>query len=131
MPFGHHALRHRKDMALHRLFARSKLRGKWQFLPVTRVGEKLDWGKLDLHGTPITSIPGTFYLDYRENGQRFRRAIGDHPLNAKVALGTQRSVLKLRDARMVVDDARSFRSIVLSLATYPLYFLREAVSQGG
>jgi hypothetical protein len=46
-----------------------------------------DWGKLDLHGTPITSIPGTFYLDYyRENGQRVPRAIGDHPLKAKVAL---------------------------------------------
>jgi hypothetical protein len=56
---------------------------------VTRVGEKLDWGKLDLHGTPITSIPGTFYLDYRENGQRVRRAIGDHPIYAKVAVPSE------------------------------------------
>jgi integrase/recombinase XerD len=92
-------------MASTRVVRKVKVEAKWQFLPVTRVGEKLDWGKLDLHGTPITSIPGTFYLDYRENGQRVRRAIGDHPRNAKVALGTQRSVLKLRDAGMVVDDA--------------------------
>jgi hypothetical protein len=26
------------------------------------------WGKLDFHDTPIASITGTFYLDYRENG---------------------------------------------------------------
>ena len=92
-------------MASTRVVRKVKVEGQWQFLPVTRVGEKLDWGKLDLHGTSITSIPGTFYLDYRENGQRVRRAIGDHLLKAKLALGTQRSVLKLRDAGMVVDDA--------------------------
>ena len=75
-----HALLYRKDMASTRVVRKVKVEGKWQFLPVTRVGEKLDWGKLDLRGTPVTSIPGTFYLDYRENGQRVRRAIGDHPL---------------------------------------------------
>jgi hypothetical protein len=76
-------LRYRKDMASTRVVRKVKVEGKWQFLPVTRVGEKLDWGKLDLHGTPITSIPETFYLDYRENGQRVRRAIGDHPLRQR------------------------------------------------
>jgi hypothetical protein len=49
---------------------------------LTRVGEKLDWGKLDLHGTPITSIPGTFYLDYCENGQRVRHGGQGHEFRA-------------------------------------------------
>ena len=51
-------------MASTRVVRKVKVEGKWQFLPVTRVGEKRDWGKLDLHGTPITSIPGTFYLEH-------------------------------------------------------------------
>lgn len=92
-------------MAVTRVVRKVKVEGKWQFLPVTKVRDKLDWSKLDLHGTAIVSIPGTFYLDYRENGQRVRRAVGDHPRLAKVALVSQGSVLQLRGLGANVDDA--------------------------
>lgn len=92
-------------MAVTRVVRKVKVEGKWQFLPVTKIGDKHDWGKLDLHGTPIISISGTFYLDYRENGQRIRRAVGDHPRIAKAALVSQGSVLQLRGLGVDVDDA--------------------------
>lgn len=92
-------------MPATRVVRKVKVERKWQFLPVTKIGDRLDWTKLDLHGTPIVSIPGTFYLDYRESGQRVRRAVGDHPRIAKAALVSQGSVLQLRGLGVDVDDA--------------------------
>lgn len=70
-----------------------------------KAGNTLDWTHLSLRGVPIVSTTGTFYLDYREGGQRIRSAIGDHPRDAKAALASQVSVLNLREAGMKVDDA--------------------------
>ena len=81
-----------------------KIDNKWLLLPVAKTNGKFDWPHVLLHGTPIVAA-GTFYLDYREGGRRVRRAVGSHPRDAKVALASQTSVLGLRDAGMVVEDA--------------------------
>ena len=84
-------------------------------LPVVKAGERLDWTRVLVRGVPVVATSGTFYLDYRENGKRVRRAIGDHPRDAKAALASQQSVLNLRDAGMQVNDApqiQAYRPVV-------------------
>jgi integrase/recombinase XerD len=92
-------------MAFPRVVRKVKVEGKWKFLPIAKQGNKLDWTHLSHRGVPMVSTTGTFYLDYREGGQRIRRAIGNHPRDAKAALASQVSVLNLREAGMQVDDA--------------------------
>ncbi len=82
-----------------------KVDGKWLFLAVAKVGEKLDWTHLVHKGVKIVSTTGTFYLDYRQKGRRVRKAVGDHPRDAKTALNDQISVLALRKSGMEVSDA--------------------------
>jgi integrase/recombinase XerD len=123
-------------MASPRVVRKVKVEGKWQFLPVAKQGNKLDWNHLHFRGVQMVSTTGTFYLDYRENGQRIRRAIGDHPRDAKGALAAQMSVLNLRDAGMQVDDApqiqayrpisgKSIAEVVSSFIAYPPLKLRK------
>jgi len=59
-------------------------------------------------GSPVVANAWNVYLDSREDGRRVRRAIGDHPRDAKIAVVNQRSVLELREPGMVVDDAPEF-----------------------
>lgn len=87
-----------------------KIDGAWKLLPVSKKNGKLDWPNVDLKGVPIPSLKGTFYLEYRENGRRVRRAVGDHPRDAKQALATQGNVLSLRESGMAVEDAPEIQS---------------------
>jgi integrase len=82
-----------------------KIDGGWKFLSVAKDERKqLDWKYLVYKGQRIVSTEGTFYLDYQENG-RVRRAVGDHPREAKAALALQMNVLNLREGSLEVDDA--------------------------
>lgn len=92
-------------MAQPNVLRKVKVAGEWKFLPVSKVNGKLDWQHLDLHGVPVVSTEGTFYLDYREDGRRVRRAVGTHPRTAKAALASQSSILQLRGSGVEVDDA--------------------------
>jgi integrase/recombinase XerD len=82
-----------------------KIEGKWVFLPVAKKNGQFVWSHLLHRGIPITTITGTFYLDWRVKGKRFRRAVGDHPREAKAALATQLHIISLRDKGIEVDDA--------------------------
>jgi integrase/recombinase XerD len=96
------------------LLRKVSIEGQWKMLPVARNkisgGEqRYDMTRVMLAGAPVTVIAGTFYLEYRENGRRVRRAIGDHPAEAKVALATQASVIGLRSQGVTVADAPQLR----------------------
>jgi hypothetical protein len=123
-------------MATPNVLRKVKIEGKWQFLPVLKKGYKLDWTYLLLRGVPMVSTTETFYLDYRENGRRVRRAIGDHPRDAKTALACQASVLNLRQAGMQVEDAPQLQEyrpvsgekiadVVANFVTHPPLKLRR------
>jgi integrase/recombinase XerD len=123
-------------MAFLRVVRKVKVEGKWQFLPVAKQGNKLDWTHLSHRGVPMVSTAGTFYLDYREGGRRIRRAIGDHPRDAKAALASQMSVINLREAGMQVDDApqiqayrpvsgKSISEVVSNFIAHPPLKLRK------
>jgi integrase/recombinase XerD len=88
-----------------------KIDGKWELLPVAKKNGQYDWANLLHRGVPITTMPGTFYLDWRENGNRIRRAVGDHAREAKIALATQKQVVNLREEGMEVDDAPQIRPL--------------------
>jgi integrase len=88
-----------------RVLRKVKIDGAWELLPVWKQNGKLDWTRVSLHGVPMVSTFGTFYLDYRENGKRKRPAVGTHPRDAKAAMIAQASVLNLREEGMEVDDA--------------------------
>lgn len=92
-------------MATPRVVRKVKVENEWQFLPVAKHENKLDWTHVVHRGVPMVSTSGTFYLDYREAGKRVRRAIGDHPRDAKTALALQSSVISLRQTGMTVEDA--------------------------
>jgi hypothetical protein len=55
-------------MVFPRVVRKVKVEGKWQFLPVAKQGDKLDWTHLRLRGVSMVFTTGTFYLDYREAG---------------------------------------------------------------
>jgi integrase len=92
-------------MATPNVLRKVKVDGVWKLLPVWKTGDKLDWTKLNNDGVPMVSTTGTFYLDYREDGKRIRRAVGSHPREAKAAQSAQASILNLRAEGMEVEDA--------------------------
>jgi integrase len=96
------------------LLRKIQIDGKWKMLPVVRTrlasGEqRYDLTRVMVAGLPTVAIAGTFYLEYREQGRRVRRAIGDHPNEVKAALATQASVLGLRKMGVAADDAPQLR----------------------
>lgn len=96
-------------MAAPNVLRKIKIDGKWMLLPVARVGDRYDWGKVSHGGAAIVAEEGTFYLEYRQNGRRLRRAVGNHPRDAKAALETQTGVLELRKQGVQVEDAPQIR----------------------
>jgi integrase/recombinase XerD len=78
--------------------------GKWQRLPVAKVGDRLDWGRLKYKGKFIPSTAGTFFLEYRDPGKK-RRAVGNTVRDAKAAMLTQASVIELRAKGIETEDA--------------------------
>jgi hypothetical protein len=54
-----------------------KMNGKWQFVPVVRDAKGTPDPRLILvDGQPVSSKGGTFYLDFKENGNRRQIAVG-------------------------------------------------------
>lgn len=104
------------------LLRKVSIEGQWKMLPVVRnkitSGEqRYDMTRVMLAGSPIVVTAGTFYLEYREEGRRVRRAIGDHPTEVKAALSTQASVLGLRSQGVTVADAPQLRPRTAELPT--------------
>lgn len=96
------------------LLRKVKIEGKWKMLPVasnkiTGSEQRYDLTRVLLAGVPTVVTAGTFYLEYRDGGQRTRRSIGDHPTEVKAALATQASVIDLRSRGVVVEDAPQLR----------------------
>ena len=56
--------------------------GKWQFFPVVNVNGRPKPELVIIDGKPRRSTGGTFYLDWRENGQRRTRSVGTSPREA-------------------------------------------------
>ena len=85
-----------------------KMNGKWQFVPVVRDAKGTPNPCLILvHGQPVSSKGGTFYLDFKENGNRRQIAVGT---NARDALEAWRTKLAQLTGLIESDpetDARS------------------------
>ena len=71
---------------------------------------RYDLTRVTIAGKPIVVTAGTFYLEYREDGRKVRRAIGDHPREVKAAISTQASVIALRAKGVATDDAPQIRA---------------------
>lgn len=56
--------------------------GKWQFFPVVNVNGRPKPELVIIDGKPRRGTAGTFYLDWRENGQRRTRSVGTSPREA-------------------------------------------------
>lgn len=96
------------------LLRKIQIDGQWKMLPVVRTrlasGEqRYDLTRVMVAGVPTVAIAGTFYLEYRDQGRRVRRSVGDHPTEVKAALATQASVLDLRARGVTVEDAPQLR----------------------
>ncbi len=59
-----------------------RLNGKWQFVPVLKQNGKPNPKLVLIDGEPVSSKGGIFYLDWRENGKRRTRPVGDSPREA-------------------------------------------------
>lgn len=82
-----------------------KIGDEWKFLPVVKTATGFVWRKVMLAGKPTDVAEGTFYLEYRENKKKRRRAVGEKPELVQAALVTQTAVIELRAKGVVVDDA--------------------------
>jgi integrase/recombinase XerD len=114
-----------------------KIDGRWRMLPVLKLADgRLDWTKVTFQGAAVVAEAGTFFLEYREEGRRVRRAVGQHMREAKAALATQTGVLKLRAEGVDVSDApqirqrpelqgRTIRSVVEAFTAAPPIGLRR------
>lgn len=56
--------------------------GKWQFFPVLKVDGRPKPELVIIEGKPRRGTSGTFYLDWRENGKRRTRPVGNSPREA-------------------------------------------------
>ncbi|MGC9225206.1 MAG: hypothetical protein ACP5E2_14930, partial [Terracidiphilus sp.] len=56
--------------------------GKWQFFPVVNVNGRPKPELVIIDGKPRRGTSGTFYLGWRENGQRRTRSVGTSPCEA-------------------------------------------------
>jgi hypothetical protein len=67
-----------------------KVNGKWQFVAVARDAKGTpDPRLIVLHGQPVSSKGGTFYLDFKENGNRRQVAVGTGARDALEAWRTK------------------------------------------
>ncbi len=98
-------IRYPGGVATINVLRKVKLESGWRLLAVAKAGNTLDWAKVMAGGSPIVAASGTFYLEWREAGKRLRRAVGDHPRQAKEALASQAKIVSLREGGMDVDDA--------------------------
>lgn len=101
-------------MALINLLRKVRIEGQWKLLPVVRHKDAAGQVRHDLTrvmraGQPVVVLEGAFYIEYREDGRRIRRAIGDHPREVKAALATQASVIALRAQGVDAGDAPQIR----------------------
>lgn len=116
-----------------RILRKIKVDGQWKLLPVMREAKGTGWvynfGKVLLRGHPVVAAEGTFYLEYTDAGKKIRRAVGDHPMDAKTAMATQASVLGLRRQGVEAEDAPQIRARVVpegkSIAEVVLTFKRS------
>lgn len=92
-------------MATMNLLRKVKIEDCWKLLPVRRTGDRYDFTSVLSGGAPLVVTAGTFYLEWREEGQRKRRAVGSHPREVKQALLDQAKVVSLRESGMEVQDA--------------------------
>jgi hypothetical protein len=67
-------------------------KGKWQFFPVVNVNGRPKPELVIIDGKPRRGTSGTFYLDWRENGQRRTRSVGTSPREALDARQLQSSI---------------------------------------
>ena len=96
------------------LLRKVSIDGQWKMLPVVRNkisggGQRYDLTRVLLAGEPVVAAAGTFYLEYREDGRRVRRSIGDDHRQVKAALATQASVIGLRGMGVAANDAPQLR----------------------
>jgi integrase/recombinase XerD len=92
-------------MSAIRVLRQVKVGNKWERLPVAKVGDRLDWGRVMKAGKPIAASAGTFFLEYREEGGKRRRAVGDTAKGAESAMLSQAAVLELRKRGVETEDA--------------------------
>ncbi len=92
-------------MVAMNLLRKVKIEDSWKLLPVKRTGDRYDFSSVLNGGVPMVVTAGTFYLEWRENVERKRRAVGSHPREAKQALVDQAKVVDLRGSGMKVQDA--------------------------
>jgi hypothetical protein len=52
-----------------------RIDGKWQFVPVAKQNGKPNPKLVLVHGQPVSSKGGTFYLNWRENGKAEARTV--------------------------------------------------------
>ncbi len=62
--------------------------GKWQFFPVVSVNGRPKPELVIIDGKPRRGTGGTFYLDWRENGQRRTRSVGTCSFSPSPSLRT-------------------------------------------
>ena len=92
-------------MAVMNLLRKVKIENSWKRLPVKRIGDRYDFTAVLNGGVQTVVTAGTFYLEWREAGERKRRAVGTHPREAKAAIADQARVVALRESGMEIPDA--------------------------
>jgi hypothetical protein len=55
---------------------------KWQYFPVVNINGRPKPELVMIDGKPRRGTSGTFYLDWRDNGQRRTRSVGTSPREA-------------------------------------------------
>jgi integrase/recombinase XerD len=132
-----------------------KMNGKWQFVPVVRDAKGTPDPRLILvHGQPVSSKGGTFYLDFKENGNRRQIAVGTNARDALEAWRTKLAQLTgliesdpetdgVPDAGLTIDQAienylteveatkgiRTFRQYRRELAWFRSHCHKQYVSE--
>jgi integrase len=83
-----------------RVLRQVKIDGRWEKLPVVRNGAqghgRFDWGKVRRKGVVLPVAEGMFYLEFREDGRKVRRAVGPTAHEVRQAIVDQAAVLALR-----------------------------------
>jgi integrase/recombinase XerD len=89
---------------------KTKVEGKWTFVPVAKAGEKYVPDRVLIQGKPIKAPKGSYYIEWWEQGKRRQKSVGHNWRHATEAVRIQTHVLALRAEGAEVQDAPQLAS---------------------
>lgn len=97
--------------------------GKWQFFPVLKIDGEPRPAVVLIDGQPVKGTPGTFYLDWREDGKRIQKPVGSTVREALDAWRTKTGILD--GTTEVPEEPEALAAEHMSIADAVKIFLTE------